>query len=55
MRRPAGFTLVELIVVLAILAALAALAAPSFSRTIASGAPARRRSAPPSRVPAPSP
>jgi general secretion pathway protein H len=36
MRRPAGFTLVELIVVLAILAALAALAAPSFSRTIAS-------------------
>ena len=36
MRRPAGFTLVELIVVLAILAILAALAAPSFSRTIAS-------------------
>ena len=36
MRRPAGFTLVELIVVLAILAVLAALAAPSFSRTIAS-------------------
>jgi general secretion pathway protein H len=36
MRRPAGFTLVELIVVLAILAAFAALAAPSFSRTIAS-------------------
>jgi general secretion pathway protein H len=36
MRRPAGFTLVELVVVLAILAALAALAVPSFSRTIAS-------------------
>ena len=36
MRRHAGFTLVELIVVLAILAILAALAAPSFSRTIAS-------------------
>ena len=36
MRRPAGFTLVELIVVLAILATLVALAAPSFSRTIAS-------------------
>jgi type II secretion system protein H len=36
MRRPAGFTLVELIVVLAILAAVVALAAPSFSRTIAS-------------------
>lgn len=36
MRRPAGFSLVELIVVLAILALLAALAAPSFSRTVAS-------------------
>ena len=36
MRRPAGFTLVELIVVMAILAAIVALAAPSFSRTVAS-------------------
>ena len=36
MRRPAGFTLVEMIVVLFILSLLAALAAPSFSRTIAS-------------------
>ncbi len=34
MRRPAGFTLVELMVVLLILSAVAALAAPSFSRTI---------------------
>jgi len=36
MRRAAGFTLVELIVVLFILSLLAALAAPSFSRTIVS-------------------
>lgn len=36
MRRPKGFTLVELMVVLFILSALAALAAPSFSRTLAS-------------------
>jgi prepilin-type N-terminal cleavage/methylation domain-containing protein len=36
MRRPGGFTLVELIVVLFILSVIAALAAPSFSRTIVS-------------------
>ena len=36
MRRRAGFTLVELMVVLFILSILAALAAPSFSRTIVS-------------------
>lgn len=36
MRRPAGFTVVELMVVLFILSVLAALAVPSFSRTIVS-------------------